>query len=56
MGVKNRFGVKIEADKFEPETTIEMKLDEIKYDHIKNIDYLDMKISSITSKKPSSYS
>ena len=50
--VNNRVGRKIEATKLEIETMIEMKLDEIKAYHMKNIDFLDMKILDITSTKP----
>ena len=49
MSAKNGIGDKIEAEKFEPETTIKKKIDEIKYDHIKIIDSLYIKISSIKS-------
>ena len=56
MSVNNRVGVKTKAEKFEPETTIENKIDEIKADHMKNIDFVDMKISAITSTKNASYS
>ena len=54
MSIYNRVGRNIEAEKWELEATIEMKIDEIKSYHVKNIYYLDMKISDITSKKPSS--
>ena len=47
MSVNNRIGEKIESAKFEPETTIEKKFDEIKADHTKNINYLDQNISAI---------
>ena len=47
--VNNRVGFKIEPAKFEPETRIENKIDEIKYDHLKNIDSLDMNVSGIKS-------
>ena len=56
MIFKNRGGEKIEASKLKLETTIEMKLDGIKSDRIKNIDSLDMKIPSIVTNKPSLYS
>ena len=52
MSVSNRIGIKIEAEKLELEAIIEMKTDNIKSDHMKNIDSLDMKISAITSNKP----
>ena len=51
MSVSNRIGIKIEAYTFYLEAIIEMKLDEIKSDHVKIIDSLDMKISAITSNK-----
>ena len=38
---------KIEAVKFEPGTTIEKKIDDIKAGHIKNIYSLDMKTPAI---------
>ena len=41
---------KIEATKSDLEVTIEKNIDEIKDYHVKNIDYLNMKISAITSK------
>ena len=40
----------------EPETSIEVKLGEIKSEHIKNIDPIEIKVSAITSNKSSSYS
>ena len=52
MSVNN----KIEAAKFEPETEIEKKIDDIKADHMKNIYSLDMKILDIGSTKTSSSS
>ena len=55
MSFNNRFGRNIEAATWEIEATIEMKIDQIKADHIKTINQLDMKISSIASNKPSSY-
>ena len=51
MSVNNRVSVKIEASKLEFETIIQNKVDEIKYNNMKNIDSLDMKISAITSNK-----
>ena len=35
---------KTEAAKFEPETTVESKIDYIKYDHMKNIYSLNINI------------
>ena len=49
------FGGEIEASKLELETTIEKKIDNIKSDHMKNINSLDMKISDITSINTYSY-
>ena len=46
---------KTEASEFDPETTIE-NIDEIKSDHMKNINYLETKIPAIVSNKPYSYS
>ena len=45
--INNRLGGKIEVANLEPETMIENKNDEIKSYHMKNIDSLDMKTSSI---------
>ena len=56
MGVNNIVGGKIEASKSELETTIEMKPDGNKYVHMKNLNFHDIKISHITSNKPSLYS
>ena len=53
MSVKNRVGGKIVASRLEIEMAIKMKLDDIKFDHMKNTESLDMKISTITSTKPS---
>ena len=53
MSVSNRVVRNIESTKSALEATIEMKPDEIKADHMKIINSLDMKISSITSNKPS---
>ena len=53
---KHRVGDKIEASKFELETKIESKIDEIKSDHVRNIESLDMKISDIASNNTYSYS
>ena len=53
--MNNRFSGKIEAAKFEPDTTIENNIDEIKYGHMKNIDSLDIKISFIKSNNISLY-
>ena len=47
MNMNNRFGGKIEASKFKPETTIENNIDDIKYYNMKNIDSPYMKISAI---------
>ena len=55
MSVKNRVVRKIEAAKLELETMIKKWIGDTKYDHMKNINFLDMKISAITSNKPSSY-
>ena len=52
MSARNIVGINIEASKLKPEETIEMKLDEIKYDNVKTINSLDMKISYITSNNP----
>ena len=54
MSANNRVDRNIEAEKSELESTIEMKFDEIKADHVKTFNSFDMKISSITSNKPSS--
>ena len=45
--INNRLGGKIEVANLEPETMIENKNDGIKSYHMKNIDSLDMKTSSI---------
>ena len=55
MSVINIVDSRVESEKSEPEATIEMKLDDIKAGHMKTIDSIDVKISSITSNKPSSY-
>ena len=47
MSVNNIVDGNTEAEKYEPETTIENKIDEIKAYHMENIDSLDMKISAI---------
>ena len=47
MSVRNRVGSKIEAVKLKIEETIEMKLDDLKADHMKTIDSLDTKPSDI---------
>ena len=47
MSTKKRFVIKIESVKSELEATIEMKIDNIKADYVKTINYLDMKISAI---------
>ena len=44
MSVDNRLCGEIEASKLELETTIENKIDQIKSDHMKNINSLDIKI------------
>ena len=54
MGVSNRVGSKIESTKSDPEAKVSMKIYDIKSDHMKTVDSLDMKISAITSNKPSS--
>ena len=56
MSVNNRIGIKIEAAKLDPETTIKSKIYEITSDHMNNIDSLDMKIAAIKSNNKSSYS
>ena len=43
---------KIEAEKFELETTFEKNIDDIKAYHMKCIAYIGMNISAITSNKP----
>ena len=48
MSVSNRVGIKIEASKLDLEATIEMILYDIKDDHVKTINTLNMKISAIT--------
>ena len=48
MSVSNIVGGNFESSKLELEATTEMKLDELKSDHIKAINYFDIKISSIT--------
>ena len=55
MSAGNRIVINIEESKLDLEETIETKLDEIKFYHMKNINYLDMKIPAITSNKTSSY-
>ena len=50
MSVNRKLGVA----KFEPEITIENKLDEIKADHMKKIYYPDLNILSIKSNNNSS--
>ena len=52
MSVNNRFDRK-KIRKFEPETKIEKKIDKIKADHKKNIDFLDMKKTAIYSNNTS---
>ena len=52
MSVNIRVGAKFEAVKSELETMTEMKIDDIKDDHI-YIDSHDMKISAITSNSSS---
>ena len=44
---------RIEATKFEPETTFENNIDEIKADNVKIITSLYINLSAIASKKPS---
>ena len=53
MSVNIRVGAKFEAVKSELETMTEMKIDDIKDDHMKNIDSHDMNISAITSNNSS---
>ena len=55
MSFRNKVGSNIEAAKLEIKSTIEMKLDKIKAEKLIIIDYLDTKISAITSNKHSSY-
>ena len=43
---------KFEAEELEPKATIDMKIYGIKADHVKGFNYLNMKISAITSNKP----
>ena len=43
----------IEVEQFEPEPTFENTNNDIKYDHLKVITYIDMNASAITSNKPS---
>ena len=42
---------RIEATKFEPETTFEKNIDDIKADHVKSITSLNMNLLAITSNK-----
>ena len=49
MGVNTEVGGKIKAEKFEPETIIEMKNYDIKADHMKNINSFEIKTPSIDS-------
>ena len=51
MSVNNRFGRKVETENLELEIMIEMKIDNIESDHMKNIDSLEIKIAAITSNK-----
>ena len=44
---------RIEATKFEPETTFENTMNYIKANHLKSITSIDMNLSAITSNKPS---
>ena len=46
----------IEVAKFEPETTFENNIDEIKADNMKSITPLDMNLPAVTSRKPHSSS
>ena len=55
ISASNRFGGKIEESKLEIETTIEMKLDDIKDNNMKKIDSHDAETSDITSNKIYSY-
>ena len=50
--MNNSFG----AENFEPKTTFEKTLNEIKYNRLKGITSIDMNVSYITSNKPSSSS
>ena len=52
MNIRNRVVSKIEAAKYELETTIEMELDYTKSDGVKTTNSLDMNISDITPNKP----
>ena len=47
MNVNNKISGKVQAEKFEPETTIKKNIHDIKADRVKNIDSLDIKISAI---------
>ena len=47
---------RIEEAKFEPETTFEKTINEIKADYLKSITSLDMNLSAIISNRPSSSS
>ena len=44
MSANNRVGENIEAEILKHDTKIETKIDDIKADHMKNIDWIDMKI------------
>ena len=41
-----------ESEKFEPETTFEKTINEIKYNHLKSITSIDINVSDIISNKP----
>ena len=56
MSVINIVIGKIEVSRLELETNIKSKTDEIKYNHTQNINFLDIKVSSITSINTSTYS
>ena len=51
MSVRSKVGNNIESAKYYLEATIEMKCDDIKADHEKTINSLNMKISAITLNK-----
>ena len=48
MSIRNKVGRNIESEISEIESTSDMKLDEIKYNHMKTINYLEIKVSSTT--------
>ena len=56
MSVNNSVSAKFEAYKLEIEAKMKMKPDKIKSDNMRTINYIDKKISAITSNKNSSSS